>query len=343
MNLSTTYMGLTLANPFVAGASPLSGNLDMAKRLEDGGAAAIVLPSLFEEQITLSETASIHHMDPHEKEFAAALASFPTADQFALAPDAYLEHVHRTRKAVGVPVIASLNGMTAESWALFARQIQDAGADALELNIYQVTTDVMQSSLAVEENIRRIVRALKQVLTIPVAVKLGPFFTAFGEFAHSLDRAGADGIVLFNRFYQPDIDIQSLTVAPHLELSTSAELLLRLRWLAILHGRVRCALAVTGGIATSVDGIKALLAGADVVQVVSAALRRGPSVFSAMCDGLSRWMDANQMHSLDDVRGRLSVAANTDAGLFERGSYLRTLQSWDAKRASREWEGRSCP
>jgi dihydroorotate dehydrogenase (fumarate) len=340
MDLSTTYLGLKLANPFVAGASPLSGTLDMVKRLEDGGAAAIVLPSLFEEQITLSETASIHHMDPREKEFAAALASFPTADQFALAPDAYLEHVRRTKKAVGVPVIASLNGMTAETWALFARRIQDAGADALELNIYQVTTDLSQSSLAVEETIRRIVGELKHVLTIPIAVKLSPFFTAFGNFAHVLDRAGADAIVLFNRFYQPDIDIQSLTLTPHLELSTSAELRLRLRWLAILHGRLRCALAVTGGVATSVDGIKALLAGADVVQLVSAALRRGPSVFRAKCDGLTQWMDASQMHSLADVRGRLSVAANADTSLFERGSYLRTLQSWDANRSRGEWEGR---
>jgi dihydroorotate dehydrogenase (fumarate) len=341
MDLSTTYLGLTITNPFVAGASPLSGTVDMARRLEDGGAAAIVLPSLFEEQVTLTESARIHHMDPRDREFAAALASFPTVDQFALSPDAYLEHVQRTKKALDVPVIASLNGLTSESWVLFARQIQEAGADALELNIYQVAADVAQSSLAVEENIRAIVRELKRVLTIPIAVKLSPFFTAFGEFAHSLDRAGADGLVVFNRFYQPDIDIQTLTLTPQLELSSSAELLLRLRWLAILHRRVRCALAVTGGVANAVDGIKALLAGADIVQLVSAALRRGPSVFSAMRDDLSQWMDANGMHSLADVRGRLSIATSADTSLFERGSYLRTLQSWNATPSTNVRTGKS--
>jgi dihydroorotate dehydrogenase (fumarate) len=328
MKLSTTYLGLNLAHPFVVGASPLSVDIDMVRRLEDGGAAAIVLHSLFEEQITIARSGRIHHMDRLDQEFAASLAAFPLADQFAFAPDDYLDHIRRAKAAVGIPIIASLNGMTTESWLSFASQIQQAGADALELNIYQLTTDFVQSSISVETDIRNVVVALKRSVKIPIAVKVSPFFTAFGHFAHSLDSAGSDGLILFNRFYQPDIDIRTLTLVPQLELSTSAELLLRLRWLAVLRGRVRCSLAVTGGVVTPVDGIKAILAGADAVQMVSAILQHGPRYFAAMCDGLSRWMEAKEFRTLDDLRGRVSVASSGDANVFERGNYLRTLQSW---------------
>ena len=327
MTLDTKYLGLTLAHPFMVGASPLSDHLDTVKRLEDGGSSAIVLRSLFEEQITMAESARIHQMDPFDSEFAAALAGFPRPEKYPLSPDDYLEHLRRVKAAVRVPVIASLNGMTSESWALFARDIEQAGADALELNIYEMATDPADSALAIEERIRAIVSDLRLALRIPIAVKLGPFFTAFAHLARQLDRAGADGLVLFNRFYQPDVDVVGMTAVPHLELSTSAELLLRLQWLAALRGRVRCSLAVTGGVATPTDGIKAILVGADAVQLVSAVLRHGPEYFGAMRTGLLDWMEKNRLESIDQVRGRID-GRSANADLFERAGYIRTLQSW---------------
>jgi dihydroorotate dehydrogenase (fumarate) len=327
MTLETKYLGLTLAHPFMIGASPLADHLDTVRRLEDGGASAIVLRSLFEEQITMAETSRIHSMDPLDSEFAKALADFPRPEKYPLSPDDYLEHVRRVKGAVRVPVIASLNGMTSESWARFATSIEEAGADALELNIYEMATDPADSAMAIEERIRTLLTDLKQTIKIPIAVKLGPFFTAFAHLARQLDRAGADGLVLFNRFYQPDVDIMQMTAVPHLEFSTSAELLLRLQWLSALHGRVRCSLAVTGGVATPTDGIKAILVGAHAVQLVSAVLRHGPSYFSTMRQGLIQWMASKDFSSIDEVRGRIDGrAANAD--LFERAGYIRTLQSW---------------
>ena len=331
MTLDTRYLGLTLAHPFMVGASPLADHLDSVKRLEDGGSAAIVLRSLFEEQITMAESARIHQMDPFDQNFAKVLAEFPRPETYPLSPDDYLEHVRRVKDAVRVPVIASLNGMTSESWARFATSIEQAGADALELNIYEMATDPEDSALGIEARIRDIVSDLKRSVTIPIAVKLGPFFTAFGHVARQLDRARVDGLVLFNRFYQPDIDVFGLTVVPHLELSTSAELLLRLQWLSALHGQVRCSLAVTGGVATPVDGIKSILAGAHAVQLVSAILRHGPGYFRAMREGLVRWMESKSFSSIDQVRGLIDGRA-TEANLFERASYIRTLQSWTAAR-----------
>ena len=247
IDLSTTYLGLRLANPFIAGASPLSDHLDTVRRLEDGGCAAIVLHSLFEEQITQKETDRIRHMDRLDRQFATVVSYFPEPEMYALGPDEYLEHVRRVKAAVNIPVIGSLNGMTAEMWLKFARLIEQAGADALELNMYEVVTDLDQSGAAIEHSLKQIVKNLESELAIPLAIKLSPFFTAFGNLARSLDEAGAGGLVLFNRLLQPDIDIRHLAVWPHLELSSSDELLLRLRWLAILQGRVKCSLAVTGG------------------------------------------------------------------------------------------------
>jgi len=326
-NLTTTYLGLTLAHPFMVGASPLADHLDTVKRLEDGGSSALVLHSLFEEQISLAESGRIHHMDPLEKQFADALSGFPLPERYALSPHEYLEHLRRVKSAVHIPVIASLNGMTAEAWLKFATSIEQAGADALELNMYEVATEPSDSGAGIEKQIRNVVEELKRHLTIPIAVKLSPFFTAFGEMAHRLDQARADGLILFNRFYQPDIDVTTMTAVPHLELSTSAELLLRLRWVAILHSRLRCSLAITGGVATPTDGIKAILAGAHAVQMVSAILRHGPSYFTAMRDGLMRWMESKELPSIDHVRGRVD-GRSADMKLLERANYLRTLQSW---------------
>ena len=327
MNLSTTYLGLTLAHPFMLGASPLADHLDTVKRLEDGGASAIVLRSLFEEQITMAESGRIHHMDPLDQQFAGTLAGFPMPDQYALGPDEYLEHLRRVKAAVKIPVIASLNGTSSESWLRFALRIQQAGADALELNMYEVATNPDESAAAIEFQIRNVVVELKQSLTIPIAVKLGPFFTAFGHFAWQLDQARTDGLVLFNRFYQPDIDIREMKAAPHLELSTSAELLLRLRWMALLHSRVRCSLALTGGVNTPTDGIKALLAGAHAVHMVSAIMRHGPPYFASMREGLQRWMEAKAFATIDAFRGRVDGQPG-DSEIAERGNYIRTLQSW---------------
>jgi dihydroorotate dehydrogenase (fumarate) len=328
MDTSTTYMGLRLSHPFIAGASPLGAHLDSVRRLEDAGCAAIVLHSLFEEQVTFAATGKIHHRDPLDPAFADALAHFPAASEYPYSPAEYLDHLHRVKAAVKIPVIASLNGTTSESWLRIAHLLQEAGADGLEINIYEVVTDLDIPGAAIEHQLRDIVLELKRILKIPVAVKLSPFFAAVGNVARQIDEARADAIVMFNRFYQPDIDVRRMTAAPNLELSRSAELLLRLRWLAILHGRVRASLAVTGGVETPTDGVKAILAGAHAVQVVSAILRHGPGYFQTLRDGLSHWMDWQKCASIDAMRGKVSLQHVVDATAFERANYIRTIQSW---------------
>ena len=328
MDTSTTYLGLRLAHPFMAGASPLSARLDTVKRLEDTGAAAVVLHSLFEEQITMAESGTIRHRDPLDQQFAAALAHFPTAADYPFSPAEHLEHLRRVKAAVKIPVIASLNGTTAEAWLKYAALLEQAGADALEVNLYEVVTDLSVPGAAIESQIRHLVVELKRTLRIPVAVKLSPFFSAFGNVAHQLDEAGADGLVLFNRFYQPDIDIRTMTAGPSLELSQRNELLVRLRWLAILHGRITSSLAVTGGIEEPADGVKAILAGAHAVQMVSALLRHGLAHLRTMRDGLASWMEWQHMGSVDEMRGRASLQAAADPSAFERANYIRALHSW---------------
>ena len=266
MNTETTYLGLRLAHPYIAGASPFGHRLDSLKRLEDAGCAAVVLHSLFEEQIVQAFEGRIRHMDPEDLTFAAALAHFPPPADYPLKPDAYAEHVHTVKNALAIPVIASMNGTSAESWLTYARIIEEAGADALEINLYDVVTDLSVPAAAVETHLSKIVRDLKCLLRIPVAAKLTPFFAAFGNVARQIDAAGADGLVLFNRFYQPDIDIRTMTTTLDLQLSRSAELRLRLHWAAILYGRIRPSLAISGGVETPEDGIKAILAGADAVH-----------------------------------------------------------------------------
>jgi dihydroorotate dehydrogenase (fumarate) len=258
------------------------------------------------------------------------LSYFPQPEAYALAPDEYLEHLRRVKGAVAIPVIASLNGTTPYAWLKFAGLIEGAGASALELNMYQVVSDPNQSALAVENGLRQTVQELKQLLKIPIAVKLSPYFTALANVARELDRSGADGLVLFNRFMQPDIDLQHLAVWPRLQLSTSTELLLRLRWIAILRGELHCSLAVTGGVATTADGVKAILAGADAVQMVSAILRHGPAYFSSMRDELRRWMEHFGFTCLADFRGRLSMKSVDDPSVFERAQYIRTLSGWSS-------------
>jgi dihydroorotate dehydrogenase (fumarate) len=250
---------LSSSPPFIAGASPFGYHLDTVKRLEDAGCAAVVLHSLFEEQITLEQEGRVGHMDAFDPELAESQAYFPVSRDYAFTPDAYAEHIHTVKRALRIPVVASLNGRTTEAWLRFARVIEQAGADALELNIYEVVADLDVQGLAIEHRLSDVVKELKRVLKLPIAVKLSPFFAAFGNVARQLDRAGADALVMFNRFYQPDIDIRTMKPVVRVELSTSAELLLRLRWLAILHGRVRLSLAISAGVATPNDGIKAIL------------------------------------------------------------------------------------
>jgi dihydroorotate dehydrogenase (fumarate) len=270
-------------------------------------------------------------MDRHEDPlFAARLAPFPPTAEYPFIPAEHLEHLRRVKQAVSIPVIASLNGISAGVWLKQALLFEQAGADALEINLYQVITDPATPAAAVEDGIVAAVSDLKRDLRIPVAVKLAPFFTAFAHMAARLDRTGVDGMVLFNRFYQPDIDIATLTAAPTLELSRHAELLLRLRWLAILHGRVKASLALTGGVEEWEDGVKGILAGADVVQVVSAVLRHGPGFLTTMVDKLQAWMEWHHFESIDQARGRVSLINSPDPSSFERAHYIRALHRWTA-------------
>ena len=325
--LQTKYLGLRLSHPFMAGASPLADDVDGARRLEDGGSAAIVLRSLFEEQITLASSGRIHEMDPLDPQFADRLGSFPRETRYRFTPATYVEHVRRVKAAVSVPVIASLNGMTTDAWLGFASEIEAAGADALEVNVCRLVSDVTQSSLAVERELCQAVVELKRLLHIPIALKLLPYYTAFGHFARQLDQAGVDGLIVFNRLYEPDIDVWTLTSAPHLELADRAELLLRLRWAALLRSRVRCSLCITGGVATPTDGIKAVVAGADAVQLVTAVLQHGPEHLAQMRDGLARWLETNAL-TLDEARGRIAGRDSTE--LAERANYINTLHDWTA-------------
>ena len=330
IDLSTTYLGLRLTSPFVLGASPIADHLDTVRLVEDAGCSAIVLHSLFEEQIEQARTGRIHRMDALDRRFGEVLAYFPEPRQYAFGPQEYLEYLRSVKAAVGVPVIGSLNGTTPAAWLKFATLIEQAGADALELNVYNVVTEPDRSGITIENDIRQIVQDLKSELKIPVAVKLSPYFTAFASVARELDRHGADGLVIFNRFLQPDIDIRHFAVLPHMSLSDSSDLPLRLRWLAILRGHVRCSLAATGGVGTPADAIKALLSGADAVQMVSAILRHGPSYFGVMCEELRRWMESLAFSRIDDFRGRLSLARTESPAEFERGQYLQALSGWSA-------------
>jgi dihydroorotate dehydrogenase (fumarate) len=330
VDVSTNYLGLKLASPFITGASPLADHLDTVRRLEDAGCGAIVLHSLFEEQISMAQTGRIRSLDPLDSEFAGVMSYFPEPDAYALRPHEYLEHLRRVKDAVRIPVIASLNGTSGESWLKFATLLEQAGADAVELNMYEVITDPADTAMTIERELRENVHNLVQELRIPLAVKLSPHFTAFANVARELELAGARGLVIFNRFLQPDIDMRHLAVWPRLELSTNAELLLRLRWLAILRGQVSCWLAATGGVATPADGVKAILAGADAVQMVSAILRHGPSYFRSMRQELERWMQSLGFSRLDQVRGRLSLARTESPAAFERAQYVRTLSGWSS-------------
>ena len=330
MDLSTRYLGLELEHPLMPGASPMVDDLDTVKRLEDAGASAIVMHSLFEEQIRREQVSAFVHTESHEQSFAEALTYFPASDAFALGPDEYLEQLRRIKGAVSVPVIASLNGYTLGGWLDYATLMQEAGADALELNVYQLATDPDESAHAVEERTIEMVRAVRGTVRVPLAVKLSPFYTALGHFARRLDAAGVDGLVLFNRFYQPDIDIEELQVRRALRLSHSSELPLRLRWLAILSGRIKASLAVSGGVHTLVDVIQSVMTGAHAVQVVSALLQRGPAYLGVLRQELTKWLEEHEYDSLRQMQGSMNLASCPDPRAYERANYMLMLQGWRA-------------
>ena len=332
MDLSTTYLGINLPHPLMPGASPLADDLDTVRKLEDAGASAIVLRSLFAEQIAREQIAALIHMESHGESFGEALSYFPRPDTFVLGPQEYLEHLARVKAAVGVPVIASLNGTRPGKWMDYPQLIEQVGADALELNIYLVSSDPDATSAEIEEQTLATVREVRRATRIPLAVKLSPFFTSIPNVARRLREAGADGLVLFNRFYQPDIDPEELRVQTSLQLSRSSELLLRLRWIAMLSGRVDISLAVTGGVHSGLGALKSVMAGAHAVQVVSALLVRGPEYLATMRDELSRWLEEHEYESLQQAQGSMNLASCPDPEVYERANYMAILQGWSVPR-----------
>jgi len=328
MDLSTRYLGLSLRTPLVASSSPLTGSLDSLRRLEDAGVAAVVLPSLFEEELTHEALAVHEALESGAGTFAEATDYLPDLAHYDTGPDAYLELVHRAKQALAIPVIASLNGATLGGWTTQARLLEKAGADALELNLYQVAADPSRDAAAVEAEEIELVEAVRAEIEIPLAVKLSPFYTALAHFADSLEEAGAEGLVLFNRFYQPDIDVDALEASRSLKLSDPSELLLRLRWLAILSPRVKGSLAVSGGVHDSIDAVKAIMTGAHGVQMVSALLRHGPEHLARVRNGLREWLEQHEYDSIEQMRGSMNLKRCPDPRAYERANYVTILQSW---------------
>lgn len=329
VDLSTTYLGFELAHPVVPSASPLTGDIDHIHELIEAGAPAVVLPSLFEEQIEHDAMSVQHGFEFGAGSFGeAASGYFPELDDYNTGPSQYLDLVRRAKAETSIPVIASLNGVSSGGWTLYARVLADEGVDALELNVYRIAADVEESSSHVEKGYLHLVETVKAAIDVPLAVKIGPYFSALGSMARRLGDAGADGLVMFNRFYQPDIDLETLSVAPNLVLSTSDELRLVLRWIAILHGRVSADLAATTGIHQPDDAVKALLAGATVTMMASALLKGGPGQLTKVRDGVEAWLDDNGYESADQARGSLSQRAVADPSAFERSNYMKTLASY---------------
>ena len=329
MDLRTTYMGMTLRNPLVVSAcGPLSEDIGNIKRAEDAGAGAVVLYSLFEEQLHLESRELDHYLTQGTDSFAEALSYFPEPEQFPLGPEGYLNHIHSAKQAVGIPIIASLNGTTAGGWTKFAKQIEQAGADALELNIYYIPTDTKLSGAEVEQTYVDIVKAVKGVVAIPVAVKLSPFFNNMANMAKRLDDAGADALVLFNRFYQPDIDLEELAVQPSVILSTPQALRLPMRWIAILFGRIDADLGATSGIHHAPDALKMLMAGADVTMLCSTLLTRGIDYIRTIETEMGHWMEEHWYESVHQLKGSLSQMRCPDPSTFERAQYMRALTTY---------------
>jgi dihydroorotate dehydrogenase (fumarate) len=328
-DLTTTYLGLHLKNPLVVSASPLSKKLSSVRRLEDAGAAAIVMYSLFEEQITHESHELDHFLSRGTHSYAEALSYFPDLEDYNLEPELYLEHLHRIKHAVQIPVIGSLNGVSVGGWTQYAKKMEEAGADAVELNCYYLPTDLDVSSAELEETYVALVREVRATIKIPLALKLGPFFTALPHAAKRFVEAGADALVLFNRFYQPDLNCETLEVMPNLDLSTSRDLRLPLRWIAILYGRIQCDFALTSGVHTAEDAVKAIMAGANVAMMASELLANGIGRMAEMLTGLGRWLEEHEYESVALMRGSMSQQAVAEPAAFERANYMKALNSLD--------------
>jgi dihydroorotate dehydrogenase (fumarate) len=328
IDLGTQYLGLSLKNPLVVSPSPLCQDVGRIRAMEDAGASAVVLHSLFEEQITLESKLLDRDLSDGTESFPEALSYLPELHHYNLGPDAYLEHVRQSKAAVDIPVIGSLNGVSSGGWLRYAKLIEQAGADALELNIYLVASDPGRSGDEIEEQYAALVRDVAAAVRIPLAVKVGHHFSSFGHFAARLEDAGADGLVLFNRFYQPDLDVENLEVVSTLSLSNSYELLLRLAWVAMLYRKLDVDFAVTGGVHTAHDVLKAMMAGANVVMMTSALLKHGIGHITTVRQDLLRWMEEHEYESITQMRGSLSQKAVANPTAYERGNYLRVLSSY---------------
>ncbi|RMG97692.1 MAG: dihydroorotate dehydrogenase-like protein [Chloroflexi bacterium] len=328
MDLSTTYLGLNLKNPLVPSSSPLMRNLENLRHMEAAGAAAVVLHSLFEEQITLESHTLNHYLTQGAESFAEALSYFPEAPEYQATAEAYLDYVRQAKATLNIPVIASLNGVSTGGWIRYAREIELAGADALELNIYYVPTDLTMSGAQVEQIYLDVLQDVKSAVSIPVAMKLSPYFSSMANMAYRLSEAGADGLVLFNRFYQPDLDLEKLEVVPNLKLSTSTELRLPLRWIAILYGRIKADLALTTGVHTVNDVLKGIAAGASITMLASELLQNGINRLRVLLLGLEAWLVEHEYASLEELKGSLSQANCPEPAAFERANYMRVLSSY---------------
>ena len=328
MKLTTTYLGLKLSNPLIVGASPFCDNVKLACQLQDAGAGALVMRSLFEEQIDLEQRAMVRDIEAAAAGSAEALSYFPEYSEYQLSLDRYLRQIQGLKALVKVPVIASLNGCRPGGWTDFARRFQDAGADAIELNLYSLATDPGISGAEIEADMLETVGSVAGTVRIPVAVKISPFHASPVNFAMELEKAGAKGVVLFNRFYQPDFNLEDFEVHPQLKLSDSSELLLRLRWLANISPHLQGSLSATGGVHTSEDAIKELLAGAHTIQLVSVLLKHGPRYLYTLLQGMRKWMEEHGYESIDQLRGALNQHRCPDPSAFERANYIRVLQSW---------------
>ena len=328
MDLSTTYMGLKLKNPIVPSSSPLSQSLDNVKKMEDAGAAAVVVYSLFEEQITHESGELDHYLSYGTESYAEALSYFPEPQQFHLTPYQYLDHIAALKKAVNIPIIGSLNGVSTGGWIKYAKNIEQAGADALELNIYYIATNPNLTGSEIETMYADVLTEVKKNVKIPVAMKLSPFFTSMSNMAKRLDNAGADALVLFNRFYQPDFDLENLEVVPNLVLSTNWEMRLPLRWIAILYDNVKASLGATSGIHSHEDVIKIMMAGGDVAMIASELLVKGIGRISEILNGMKAWMEKNEYDSVSMMKGSMSQKKIAQPAAFERANYMKLLQSW---------------
>jgi len=328
MSLTTNYLGLVLRNPIVASSSPLSHNVDSIRRLEDAGASAVVMYSLFEEQITFDSFYVDHYLRSGTNSFAESLSFFPEMDQYNVWPDEYLNLIRRAKESVDIPIIGSLNGVSAGGWINYAGLIEDAGADALELNVYYVPTNLDLAGQDVEDIYLEMLRSVKRSVTIPLAMKLSPYFSSLGNIARHLVDEGADGLVLFYRFYQPDLDVETLQVVPRLVLSNSNELRLPLRWVAILYGRLPADLAITTGVHTSEDVLKGLMAGAKVTMMASELLQNGVRRIKEILKEIEKWMDEHEYASVAQMIGSMSQQHCAEPAAFERANYMKTLDSY---------------